>query len=47
VFLAWVYLSAVILLYGVEVTAAYSKLRKQIVTEERLQRHLAEHAEVS
>lgn len=47
VFLAWVYLSAVILLYGVEVTAAYAKCRKQAVTEERLQRHLAEHAEVS
>ncbi|MFI5179422.1 MAG: YihY/virulence factor BrkB family protein [Vicinamibacterales bacterium] len=28
VFLVWVYLSAVILLYGVEVTAAYAKLRK-------------------
>ena len=29
VFLVWVYLSAVILLYGVEVTAAYARLRKQ------------------
>ena len=28
VFLVWVYMSAVILLYGVEVTAAYAKLRK-------------------
>ncbi len=28
VFLVWVYLSAVILLYGVEVTAAYARLRK-------------------
>ena len=27
-FLVWIYLSAVILLYGVEVTAAYSRLRK-------------------
>jgi membrane protein len=27
-FLVWVYVSAVILLYGVEVTAAYSRLRK-------------------
>jgi membrane protein len=29
VFLVWVYLSAVILLYGVEVTAAYAKLRRE------------------
>ena len=29
-FLVWVYLSAVILLYGVEVTAAYARLRKEI-----------------
>jgi len=28
VFLVWVYLSAIILLYGVEVTAAYARLRK-------------------
>lgn len=30
VFLVWVYLSAVILLYGVEVTAAYARLRKEM-----------------
>src|SRR5439155_4754884 len=30
VFLAWVYLSAVILLYGVEVSAAYARLRKHL-----------------
>ena len=30
-FLIWVYLSAVILLYGVEVTAAYARLRQQAV----------------
>jgi len=29
-FLVWVYLSAVILLYGVEVTAAYARLRKEM-----------------
>jgi membrane protein len=29
-FLIWVYLSAVILLYGVEVTAAYARLRKHL-----------------
>ena len=29
-FLIWVYLSAVIFLYGVEVTAAYARLRKQL-----------------
>ena len=29
-FLGWVYLSAVILLYGVEVTAAYARLRKHL-----------------
>jgi membrane protein len=29
-FLVWVYLSAVILLYGVEVTAAYARLRQQV-----------------
>ena len=28
VFLLWVYVSAVILLYGVEVTAAYARLRR-------------------
>jgi membrane protein len=28
VFLVWVYISAVILLYGVEVTAAYARLRR-------------------
>jgi membrane protein len=28
VFLAWVYVSAVILLYGVEFTAAYARLRR-------------------
>jgi membrane protein len=27
-FLVWIYVSAVILLYGVEVTAAYARLRK-------------------
>ena len=30
VFLVWVYLSAVILLYGAEVTAAYARLRKHL-----------------
>jgi membrane protein len=30
VFLIWVYISAVILLYGVEVTAAYARLRKHL-----------------
>jgi membrane protein len=30
VFLIWVYMSAVIFLYGVEVTAAYARLRKQL-----------------
>jgi membrane protein len=30
VFLVWVYLSAVILLYGVEVTAAYARLRQEV-----------------
>jgi membrane protein len=30
VFLVWVYLSAVILLYGVEVSAAYARLRKHL-----------------
>ena len=30
VFLVWVYLSAVILLYGVEVSAAYARLRKNL-----------------
>jgi len=29
VFLVWVYISAVILLYGVEVTAAYARLRRR------------------
>jgi len=29
-FLVWVYVSAVILLYGVEVTAAYAQLRKEV-----------------
>jgi membrane protein len=33
VFLVWVYLSAVILLYGVEVTAAYARLRKRLPQE--------------
>jgi len=28
VFLIWIYISAVILLYGVEVTAAYARLRR-------------------
>ena len=28
VFLLWIYVSAVILLYGVEVTAAYARLRR-------------------
>jgi membrane protein len=28
VFLVWIYISAVILLYGVEVTAAYARLRR-------------------
>jgi membrane protein len=32
-FLVWVYLSAVILLYGVEVTAAYARLRKNLPQE--------------
>ena len=32
-FLGWVYLSAVILLYGVEVTAAYARLRKHLPQE--------------
>ena len=32
-FLVWVYLSAVILLYGVEVTAAYARLRKNLPHE--------------
>ncbi|MEZ5319591.1 MAG: YihY/virulence factor BrkB family protein [Vicinamibacterales bacterium] len=30
VFLAWVYISAVILLYGVEVTAAFARLRRHV-----------------
>lgn len=30
VFLVWIYLTAVILLYGVEVTAAYARLRKHL-----------------
>jgi len=33
VFLVWVYLSAVILLYGVEVSAAYARLRKHLPQE--------------
>jgi len=33
VFLVWVYLQAVILLYGVEFTAAYSRLRRQRLDE--------------
>lgn len=33
VFLAWVFLSAVIFLYGVEVTAAYARLRKHLPPE--------------
>ena len=33
VFLVWVYLSAVILLYGVEVSAAYARLRKRLPQE--------------
>jgi membrane protein len=33
VFLVWVYLSAVILLYGVEVSAAYARLRKNLPQE--------------
>lgn len=33
VFLVWVYVSAVILLYGVEVTAAYARLRKHLPQE--------------
>ena len=33
VFLLWVYISAVILLYGVEVTAAYARLRKHLPQE--------------
>jgi membrane protein len=32
-FLVWVYLSAVILLYGVEVTASYAKVRRQMKAE--------------
>jgi membrane protein len=31
-FLMWVYLSSVILLYGVEVTAAYARLRRTDTT---------------
>ena len=34
-FLVWVYLSAVILLYGVEVTASYAKVRRQMAAESR------------
>ena len=34
-FLLWVYLSAVILLYGVEVTASYAKVRRQMAAEWR------------
>lgn len=34
-FLLWVYLSAVILLYGVEVTAAYAKARKELQAGQR------------
>jgi len=30
VFLLWVYISAVILLYGVEFTAAYGKMRRDL-----------------
>ena len=33
VFLVWVYLSAAILLYGVEVSAAYARLRKRLPQE--------------
>ena len=33
VFLIWVYLQAVILLYGAEFTAAYARLRKEAVHE--------------
>jgi membrane protein len=33
VFLVWIYLSAVILLYGVEVTAAYARLRKELTED--------------
>lgn len=33
-FLVWVYLSAVILLYGAEVSAAYARLRKQLSSDE-------------
>jgi membrane protein len=33
VFLIWVYLQAVILLYGAEFTAAYARLRKEVVHE--------------
>jgi membrane protein len=33
VFLTWVYLSAVLVLYGVEVTAAYARLRKRLPQE--------------
>jgi membrane protein len=34
VFLIWIYLSAVIVLYGVEVTAAYARLRKHLPPDE-------------
>lgn len=34
VFLIWIYLSAVILLYGVEVTAAFARARRHITPEE-------------
>jgi uncharacterized BrkB/YihY/UPF0761 family membrane protein len=33
VFLLWVYVSAVILLYGAEVTAAYSRIRRAAAEE--------------
>ena len=36
VFLLWVYVSAVILLYGVEFTAAYSRIRRGRTDERSL-----------
>ena len=36
IFLFWVYISAVILLYGVEMTAAYARLRRAVDTHPQL-----------
>jgi len=35
VFLLWVYISAVILLYGAEVTASYARVRRALARSER------------